>query len=142
MHRHLGSLTDELLNAIGTDIPASVKKTIEKEVEARLLALYATEIRKLAPKLHNLGAKVGDKIAQGIVGAMVIDPKDVQSGGATPEYVTKLVMPILTPFLEGLKSTALPTIKRTAIGLSVLLVGTGVAGGYFLGTRGTRKSLL
>jgi hypothetical protein len=132
----LGSITDELLSAVGGNIPDSVRKAIEKEVEGRLLKLYAQQLKKQAPKIKTLGRKVGSQIASGIMGALIVKPEDVKeatSGG--PAWLNQLVMPVVTPFIEGVKETAMPTVTKVAFTLGAVLIGVGAAGGYFVGKR-------
>jgi hypothetical protein len=44
-------------------------------------------------------------------------------------------MPVVTPFLEGVKETAMPTLTKVAFAVSALLLGAGAAGGYYFASR-------
>jgi hypothetical protein len=141
----LGSITDELLSAAGIkNIPDNVRRLIEKEVEGRVLGQYKAQIKKLEPVLYKQGQAVGSKIAAGIMGAIVVDPRTIAQAAKekqAPQWLTEIVMPAVTPFVEGVKSTAMPTLKGVAIGIGLALVGAGAAGGYYIGQRKAKKSL-
>ena len=138
------SLTDEALDALGLSdaVPSSVKQVLEREVETRVLSKFKGEVRKLQPTIYKQGQKIGTMIAQGIMGALVVDSKDIQKAAQSqksPVWMTELVMPVVTPLVDGIKSTAMPTVKKVAIGLGAALVGAGLLGGVVIGTRMARK---
>lgn len=141
----LGSITDELLSAAGIKgVPESVRKLIEKEVEGRVLSQYKAQIKKLEPVLYKQGQQVGEKIAAGIIGAIVVDPRTITQAAKekqAPQWLVEIVMPAVGPFVAGVKNTAMPTLKGVAVGIGLVLVGAGAAGGYYIGQRKAKKHL-
>ena len=127
------SITTDLLNMAGlNNLPPSVLQALEREVEARLLKVYGAQLKKLEPVLYRQGQEVGRKIAQGVIGALYVDETRLKTPGALVEL---LVMPALKPFVAGIKSTALPTVTRVAVGIAVALVAGGALGGHLLTRR-------
>ena len=132
------SITTDLLNMAGfNNLPPSVLQALEREVEARLLKVYGAQLKKLEPVLYRQGQEVGRKIAQGVIGALYVDETRLKTPGAptAPGLVELLVMPALKPFVAGIKSTALPTVTRVAVGIAVALVAGGALGGHLLTRR-------
>lgn len=131
------SITSELLSAVGLDdLPPSVRRLVEQEVEKRLLATYGQQIKKLEPFLFKQGQEVGAKIAAGILGAIFVDSKKMAKEAKAkraPEWLTQIVMPAITPFIEGVKSTAMPTVKKVAVGIGSAILGAGLLGGFLIG---------
>ena len=130
------SLTEELFGQLGVQLPDSVRRALEQEVERRILASYDNKVRSLRPTIKALGRKAGEKIIDGIVASMVVTNDDLKQGVAAQSAVeSRLILPILTPFLEGLKETAVPRATRLASGITIALVGVGMGAGYMLGSR-------
>jgi hypothetical protein len=131
------SITEELFGQLGVQLPDSVRRALEQEVERRLLASYSSKVARLQPKIKDLGRKAGEKIIDGIVASMVITKDDIE--GAAKNQMSavesRLILPILTPFLEGLKETAAPRATRLASGFAIALISVGAGAGYFLGSR-------
>ena len=125
------SLTEELFGQLGVQLPDSVRRALEQEVERRILASYDNKIKSLKPRLKALGRKAGDKIVDGLLASIFIEEEDLDRSVVE----IRLILPILTPFLEGLKETAVPRATRLASGITIALVGVGVGAGYMLGSR-------
>ena len=125
------SLTEELFGQLGVQLPDSVRRALEQEVERRILASYDNKIKSLKPRLKALGRKAGDKIVDGLLASIFIEEEDLDRSVVE----IRLSLPILTPFLEGLKETAMPRATRLASGITIALVGVGVGAGYMLGSR-------
>jgi hypothetical protein len=107
---------------------------LQRNIISGVMPLYQEQVRRYQPWLRAKGKAAGKSIAAAIKGAPGAVGAALVSKPDGPGWMDQFIDPVIDPFIDGLKSEALPAV----VGGGAALAGTLALVGFVLGRLSNR----